>query len=989
MSKPRTLAEQLGEQASEALRRGEAARVGGDLAWARVWLERAKRLAPSDLAIAFALASLRLGQAEPGSADLFEQVTKTLPIREAWLGLAVAQAQAGKGGEAAVALRHFLSHFILPSPFSGIAAHADAIATMAGEPGWCGIAQDAVDGSYRWIASCKAEIRVDGHPLRRPALRAQHLRSAEQLTATINNVPLLGSPINLAALRASEGAIALQDDLITGWAWHPADPDTDPRLDIRQGRRRATLIATDVSKPAIQPLTRPRFFAVALTDFTPADGPVHVHGPDGRALLGSPVDPWADRTQASAIAQAAARAAPAQGDPEPNRLAQAPAPAALKGHPATAASHPDRPAAIVVPIYRHLALTQSCLASVFATVPPGTKIIVVDDATPEPALAAWLDILEHEGRITLLRHAVNRGFPASANAGLRHVLAFSTEHDVILLNSDTQVPKASRQRPNWLERLRAAVHSGADIGTAAPFSNDATILSYPERTRTNPPPDTAALAQLDARAWQANGLAGVEIPTSVGFCMYVRHECAIMTGIFREDLFAQGYGEENDFCLRARHLGWRHVAMPGVFVAHRGATSFGAARVPLIERNLAVLERLHPGYHSLIAEWQAAHPALDALAPARRALDRQSWRDGLRDSSVILITHDSGGGVERVVRERCAAIAASGQRAVVLRPVPDPNSSEGHCLPGLCRVSDGATNTHPNLIYHLPTELTRLTSLLRLDRPLRVEIHHRLGHDPSIADLASRLKLPTDIHVHDLAAHCPRITLVGMDRRYCGEPEDIAVCEACIADAGSRLEEAIPLSALRARSAREFAAASAVVVPSSDMAKRLARHFPQIRPIIAPLEADETLAAPPPMSQILPRRVCVIGAIGVEKGYDVLLACARDAARRDLPLEFILAGHSTDDDRLFATGRVFITGRYDEPDGPALVRGLGAHMAFLPSIWPETWGFTLGLAWRCGLRATVFDIGAMAARVRNTGHGWVLPLGLSAQALNNHFLAPR
>jgi hypothetical protein len=125
------------------------------------------------------------------------------------------------------------------------------------------------------------------------------------------------------------------------------------------------------------------------------------------------------------------------------------------------------------------------------------------------------------------------------------------------------------------------------------------------------------------------------------------------------------------------------------------------------------------------------------------------------------------------------------------------------------------------------------------------------------------------------------------------------------------------------------------------------------------------------------------------KGYDVLLACARDAARRDLPLEFILAGHSTDDDRLFATGRVFITGRYDEPDGPALVRGLGAHMAFLPSIWPETWGFTLGLAWRCGLRATVFDIGAMAARVRNTGHGWVLPLGLSPQALNNHFLAPR
>ena len=49
------------------------------------------------------------------------------------------------------------------------------------------------------------------------------------------------------------------------------------------------------------------------------------------------------------------------------------------------------------------------------------------------------------------------------------------------------------------------------------------------------------------------------------------------SGSLRADVFAQGYGEENDFCLRARHLGWRHVAAPGVFVAHVGGHSFGAA----------------------------------------------------------------------------------------------------------------------------------------------------------------------------------------------------------------------------------------------------------------------------------------------------------------------------------------------------------------------------------------------------------------------------
>ena len=60
-------------------------------------------------------------------------------------------------------------------------------------------------------------------------------------------------------------------------------------------------------------------------------------------------------------------------------------------------------------------------------------------------------------------------------------------------------------------------------------------------------------------------------------------------------------------------------------------------------------------------------------------------------------------------------------------------------------------------------------------------------------------------------------------------------------------------------------------------------------------------------------RVCVAGGIGVEKGYEVLLACARDAASRGLPLEFVVVGSTTDDARLLSTGRVFITGPY-EPD---------------------------------------------------------------------------
>jgi len=104
-----------------------------------------------------------------------------------------------------------------------------------------------------------------------------------------------------------------------------------------------------------------------------------------------------------------------------------------------------------------------------------------------------------------------------------------------------------------------------------------------------------------------------------------------------------------------------------------------------------------------------------------------------------------------------------------------------------------------------------------------------------------------------------------------------------------------------------------------------------------------------------------------------------------------VVGHTMDDGRLFDTGRVFVTGPYLEMDGEALVRAQGAHLAWLPSICPETWSFTLSLAWQAGLPAAVFDIGAPADRVRAdvaAGRaGWVLPLGAPPATINNALLA--
>jgi GT2 family glycosyltransferase len=607
---------------------------------------------------------------------------------------------------------------------------------------------------------------------------------------------------------------------------------------------------------------------------------------------------------------------------------------------------------------------------VLKSLPEGARCIVVNDASPELALVEALRTLARRGRIVLHNQPTNRGFPGTANAGIRAAAG----RDVILLNSDTLVP------PGWIERLAEAAYSAPDIGTATPLSNEATVFSYPFEAGDNPLPDKARAIHLDRLAHRANGGATVEVPTAHGFCVYLRRDCLSEVGLLREDLFAQGYGEENDFCIRARHLGWRHVAVPGVFVAHAGSGSFGTAKAQLQARNLSILNRLHPGYDALIAGFREKDP----LAESRFRIDALRWRQHRsRKGAVLLITHARGGGVKRRVAERCAAIAASGLRAIVLSP--------GRDLQGRirCHLSDSSGADFPNLLFDIGAGLAQLAAFLQGDRPLSVELHHFIGHDPAILGIARALGVPYDVVVHDYALICPRVTLVGPDKRYCGEPGGDA-CEACYADVGGNIEEDITPSRLRQRSRGLFADARRVIVPTHDVAARLARYVPDVICTVTPWESDDL---PPPSAgeriERIQRRIAVVGAIGIEKGYEYLLACARHVVARRLALEFVVVGYTCDDRRLLDTGVVHITGRYDEAEVVELLRAQQADLGFLPSLCPETWSYTLSQLWQAGLDVVTFDLGGPAERIRRMRRGQLLPFGVPPAAACRALLAYR
>ena len=923
-----------------AWRNGAAAAARGDHNTALAWLERAVRIAPDDPRIALDLANIRLGIGGAEQIALataaFEFLAARHDVAAAWLGVIAARRLAGDHAGAGAALAQLLSRRCLPEDW-GFSELAAAVATAAGRPGYCGI--DAASRLHMVAEGAGLSCTLDGV---RVTLRHLDIAPPGKIRVWAGGAELLGSPVDPAVMRRVEGMVEAVDSGLAGWASCPAAPTGMPALDLidAAGRRRAILPGKMLPADDAAPLTARHGFEVSADVLAGLTPPLRVTGPGDQDILGSPLDPRA--WQAPAV--------PAQAG---SLNTTTPARAELT---------------VVVPVYAGLAVTQACLAALKAAMPAKARLILVDDAAPDPVLADWLGEFARDNAAQLIRHVRNRGFPAAANAGMLAAGA----GDVLLLNSDTLVP------PGAIETLLDAVYARPEIGSATPFSNAAAILSYPRWEGGNAAPDLAGTIVLNRLAAAANGHDTVEIPTGIGFCMLMRHDCIAVTGRLRADLFAQGYGEENDWCERARHRGFRHVAATGAYVAHHGGVSFGAAGRALNMRNGRLLERLHPGYFAMIAAFIQADP----LAPARRKFDQARFAAGAKDRTVLLISHHQGGGVQRRVGVEMQEIRGAGQRPILICPVAPLDDAS---YPWPAQLTDDAQGDFPNLHFSMPDDAAALLALLKAERISHAILHHGLGHHQAIRELVARLGCPLDIVLHDYASFCPRVHLIGAQQRYCGEP-DLPGCARCVAETGDETLEKLGPKALVARSAREFAGARRITAPSADAARRIARHFPGVLPQVTPWEDDRLPAALRPPGNKHPRRIAMVGGIGIAKGYEVLLACALDAGRRNLPLEFLIAGSSSDDETLLDTKRVFITGAYLPETAEKVIAGLNADLAFIPSIWPETWCFTLSEAWRAGLYTLAFDLGTQAERITATGRGAVLPLGLPAARINDVLL---
>ena len=557
-----------------AMTKAKALLEEGRLNAALSLLDYANRLSPADVAISLTIGLVRLALGEARAAEPLEMLTRQSDWTDIWMALVLVRLRFEGAQRAAVELQEMLSRIAVPPSESDIEL-ATMVSQRAGACGWCGLnnAGQVVVGTNRKSQNSLTFL-LDGNeispsePRRLRGILELSLprgwHRAARLDVVLRGRPLIGSPVDIDRITRVEGFVEAVSGLgaIHGWCRFPAERERVPTITIASladpRKRRSIRGEPSHNHPIGGDEFALRYnFTMTADKLAPLGNAIRITGPHGQTLYGSPIWTWRPNESAQTTMLAVAQLFPLVGESREPRLPitarEIPTPVAEVVPPRMHSGKGiSRPVDVVIPAFRGKDATLACIASVRERRDAVHRIIVVSDGSPERELVDALFVLAERGEIILHVEEINRGFPSAANIGLR----LAVGHDVVLLNSDTIVT------PGWLAGLRAAVHSAPDIGTATPLSNDATIFSYPRRDGSYPCPTAACAADLAALTAEVNQGEVIEVPTGHGFCLYIRAECLDETGLLREDLFAQGYGEENDFCMRARHLGWRHVAVP-------------------------------------------------------------------------------------------------------------------------------------------------------------------------------------------------------------------------------------------------------------------------------------------------------------------------------------------------------------------------------------------------------------------------------------------
>ena len=616
---------------------------------------------------------------------------------------------------------------------------------------------------------------------------------------------------------------------------------------------------------------------------------------------------------------------------------------------------------VIVPVYNAYDEVKLCLDSYLRhTKQAFARLLIVNDCSPDERIKPMLDSYNSHDNVTIFHNEKNLGYTATVNRGAE----LAGNDDIVLLNSDTIVTS------RWLVRMRATAASSENIGTVTAVSNGAGAFSVPEIGFNDieyKDIDNFALS-LAQSAVSFNP----EVPTGNGFCFYIKRAVLNEIGDFNVELFPKGYGEENEFSMRALSYGWRHVIDDKTYVYHHRSASFKGSKAKLLEHGRKVVDEKYPNYKFLVKTFSTGEKFKLMRSNARHV--HASYNAATVKPRILFVISTKTGGTPQTNRDLMGGVKHQYSPFLLICDSKEIElydcTGEDEKLIEKCKLKENI-----DFISHESYEYDQAVYnyLLKYNIEL-LHIRHIAWHSVNLPAVAKKLDIPVVFSLHDFYMACPTVNMIDSDNVFhengvSNKKGDVILWKQGLIP---KVDEEY-LGFWKTRSNKILSACDYFVTTDQSAKDILSKNLEVLKQREKDFKViphgrnfDEFIMAANLPRPSEPLRVLLLGNIGPSKGSEYIKLIKDMDVNNEI--EFFVAGRCKKDILPYVTH----CGEYNRDDFQEVILNIRPHVSAIISIWPETYCHTLTESWATGIPVVATALGAVKNRMEKHKCGWLI-----------------
>jgi GT2 family glycosyltransferase/glycosyltransferase involved in cell wall biosynthesis len=597
---------------------------------------------------------------------------------------------------------------------------------------------------------------------------------------------------------------------------------------------------------------------------------------------------------------------------------------------------------VVIPIYNAINNVKALVESLVESYPKpltNLKFYIIDDCSTSVELTQWLDSADFFRRADVIfkRNTENLGFTKTVN---RLISMTDPESDIVILNSDTLIFQKT------FENLNKAAQRPY-TASITPLSNKATIASiidWPGGIGIQDKEQERETRDLVLRTSSVGFPALIDVPTGVGFCMYLTRTALNVVGLLNAEAFPRGYGEENDWCQRAVNHGFRNYIFTGEYVPHVSGASFQNESNQLIKDGMITLNRLHPQYEPAVHRFIESDPFKVHRTILSWQILFRKGKDQPRPFFLQVLHSDPTktlGGTEsysRLIRDDVVSKMGCDQAIAYFTE---------HAFGLVFFPVDGLPRSWEFSRFENNIVMLWKTLLALVDC---IHVQHTIFLPPIVFRMIAESKnIKKVISLHDYFHICPTIQLLNKQSQFCQIPENLDDCRSCLSKIPPYT--GVEIGSYRKQNIQWITSFDHIITPS-EASKRLIikavqyspasdeeknKFISKIQSIDNPYEFKSGFYKKRILAKNKGRYdVAFLGAISIAKGANLIEKAF--PRLKKLGLSSVLIGKiSANVDR--AVDGVF---EYDSPEAlKNISEQVFPDVICLPALWPESFCYAL------------------------------------------------